>query len=246
MANNSVTASGRINDKKLTRRERKILKTRNLILESAKQLFENNPYEEVRMEDISDRADLSRATLYNHFDNKESIYFEIGINCLRELSNKHEDLMWSGRTGLKQIMIMSEDLLRTQLEASLMHEITRRYLLMNSQAEIPTHVIISKLESGEININDLDQSSLILVKYLEEMRNYEKNWEKAIEKGFSDKSITHKLKPDQLVHFIFMMISGVIDRFKLEQFALARVNLTKELLISSILDLIQRDLTFST
>lgn len=90
----------------------------------------------MRMEDISEYADLSRATLYNHFDNKESIYFEIGINCLRELSNKHEDLMRSGRTGLQQIMIMSEDLLRTQLEASLMHEITRRYLLMNNQAEI--------------------------------------------------------------------------------------------------------------
>ncbi len=246
MVNNSITASRVAHGKKLSRRERKILKTRNLILESAKQLFEKNQYEEVKMEDISEYADLSRATLYNHFDNKESIYFEIGIKCLKELTDKQEDLMGSGHSGLEQIMILSEDLLRTQIEASLMHEITRRYLLINNQAKIPAHVIIRELESGKKKINDLDQTSAVLVRYLEGMRNFEKNWEKAIEKGFSDKSIAHTLNPDQLVHFIFMMISGVIDRFKLEQYALARVKLTKEILISSILDLIRRDLTHTS
>ncbi len=246
MENTSITASSETHGKKLTRRERKILKTRNLILESAKQLFEKKAYEEVKMEDISEHADLSRATLYNHFDNKESIYFEIGIKCLRELSNKHNDLMGSGHSGLEQIMILCKDLLRTLLEAPLTHEITRRYLLMNIQAKIPTHVIIKELETGKKKINDLDQSSLILIKYLKEMRNFEKNWENAIEKGFSDKSITHTLNPDQLVHFIFMMILGVGDRFKLEELSLARVNLTKDLLISSILDLIRRDLTFTS
>ncbi|MFX1285070.1 MAG: TetR/AcrR family transcriptional regulator [Promethearchaeota archaeon] len=246
MANDNITASSATHGKKMTRRERKNLKTRNQILKSAKTLFEKKPYEEVKMEEISEAADLSRATLYNHFDNKESIYFEIGINCLRDLSNKHKDLLGAGHSGLEQIMILTEDSLRTQLESSLTHEITRRYLLMNSQAEVPTHVIIKELETGKKKVTDLDQSSIILVKYLEEMRRFEKNWKNAIEKGFSDRSITHTLNPDQLVHFIFMMILGVIDRFKLEQLALTRVKLTRELLISSILDLIRRDLTFTS
>jgi len=58
---------------KLTRRERKTLRTRQEILDAARELFDKNPYDDVTMDDIAEQADLSRATLYNHFNSKEDI-----------------------------------------------------------------------------------------------------------------------------------------------------------------------------
>jgi AcrR family transcriptional regulator len=58
------------------RRERKKLETRERILESGVSLFATHGYDSTTMEQIGERADVSRATVFNYFARKEDIVFE--------------------------------------------------------------------------------------------------------------------------------------------------------------------------
>ena len=58
------------------RRERKKLETRERIFESGVVLFATHGYESTTMEQIGERADVSRATVFNYFARKEDIVFE--------------------------------------------------------------------------------------------------------------------------------------------------------------------------
>jgi TetR/AcrR family transcriptional regulator, cholesterol catabolism regulator len=58
------------------RRERKKLETRERIFESGVALFATRGYDSTTMEQIGERADVSRATVFNYFARKEEIVFE--------------------------------------------------------------------------------------------------------------------------------------------------------------------------
>ncbi|HEX7136023.1 MAG TPA: TetR/AcrR family transcriptional regulator [Iamia sp.] len=58
------------------RRERKKLETRERILASGVALFAAQGYDSTTMEQIGERADVSRATVFNYFARKEDIVFE--------------------------------------------------------------------------------------------------------------------------------------------------------------------------
>jgi AcrR family transcriptional regulator len=55
----------------LTRRERKQRATREGLLAAALSLFAERGYEHTTVDDIADRADVSRATVFNYFPRKE-------------------------------------------------------------------------------------------------------------------------------------------------------------------------------
>ncbi len=58
------------------RRERKKAETRERILESGVALFAAHGYDSTTMEQIGERADVSRATVFNYFARKEDLVFE--------------------------------------------------------------------------------------------------------------------------------------------------------------------------
>ena len=58
------------------RRERKKLETRERIFESGVALFATHGYDSTTMEQIGERADVSRATVFNYFARKEDIVLE--------------------------------------------------------------------------------------------------------------------------------------------------------------------------
>lgn len=58
------------------RRERKKMETRERIFESGVALFAAHGYDSTTMEQIGERADVSRATVFNYFARKEGIVFE--------------------------------------------------------------------------------------------------------------------------------------------------------------------------
>jgi AcrR family transcriptional regulator len=58
------------------RRERKKQETRERIFESGVALFAANGYDSTTMEQIGERADVSRATVFNYFARKDDLVFE--------------------------------------------------------------------------------------------------------------------------------------------------------------------------
>ncbi|MDO5835090.1 MAG: TetR/AcrR family transcriptional regulator [Methanobacterium sp.] len=59
------------------RREREKEQRRNDILIAAEKLFLSRGYDDVSMNDIAQEVELSKATLYLYFDNKEELFFAI-------------------------------------------------------------------------------------------------------------------------------------------------------------------------
>jgi AcrR family transcriptional regulator len=57
----------------LGRRARKALESRERIIECAAALFADRGYQATTMEDIGERADVSRATVFNYFPRKEDL-----------------------------------------------------------------------------------------------------------------------------------------------------------------------------
>jgi TetR/AcrR family transcriptional regulator, cholesterol catabolism regulator len=77
-------------------RERKKLETRERIFESGITLFAVHGYDSTTMEQIGERADVSRATVFNYFARKEDIVFE-----------------WFGRMKVEFATALAEDDQRT-------------------------------------------------------------------------------------------------------------------------------------
>lgn len=61
----------------VSRREREREQRRNDITVAAEKLFFSKGYDDVSMKDIAKEAELSKATLYLYFDNKEALFFSI-------------------------------------------------------------------------------------------------------------------------------------------------------------------------
>ena len=77
-----------------TRRERKKIEQRRVLLAVARALFEKKGYENTVMDEIAENADVSRSTLFNYFINKESI-----LNALFE--EEAQDLVYYLNHDLK-------------------------------------------------------------------------------------------------------------------------------------------------
>jgi AcrR family transcriptional regulator len=57
------------------RRERRVLETRRAIVESARELFEENGYTETTVDQIAELADVAPRTFFRYFPNKEMLLF---------------------------------------------------------------------------------------------------------------------------------------------------------------------------
>src|SRR5659263_436680 len=66
----------------MNRRERKKEKTKDNIIDCAVSVFKEKGFKETSMEEIAEKSDVSKGTLYNYFQDKESIlvgYFQTVI-----------------------------------------------------------------------------------------------------------------------------------------------------------------------
>lgn len=75
----------------MTRRERKKQQTRQQMLRSAKHLFREKGYEHTSIEDITERADVSKSTLFKHFPNKESLLIGLAEEEVNDIFLLMED-----------------------------------------------------------------------------------------------------------------------------------------------------------
>ena len=88
-----------------------------------------------------------------------------------------------------------------------------------------------------------DFNSILRAKYLKTLNKVETCWIFAFKQGYKDKSVRQDIKMEHLIHFIVMVISGIIDRANLEKIALEKIKLTTEMLIEMCVELIQKYLT---
>ena len=75
-------------EKKLGRRERKKIASRQAILTAAKQEFVRQGYKDASIADIMERADLGVGTFYNYFSSKEEILMSLLVGLMGEVTEE--------------------------------------------------------------------------------------------------------------------------------------------------------------
>ncbi len=79
--------------------------TRALIVETAQEVFLTKGLFQTVMDDIAKAADITRRTLYRHFETKEDIAFEVAIALLTDWNQTQETFAREARgTGLDQVI----------------------------------------------------------------------------------------------------------------------------------------------
>ncbi len=96
------------------RREREKKERRRRIMDAAKRLFSGGGYTETTMEDIANEVELSPATLYLYFKNKEELYAAFSLEIMGTLFERLDHLR-SGeeRNPEKEIHILKEELYKS-------------------------------------------------------------------------------------------------------------------------------------
>lgn len=97
-----------VNVEVMTRRERKKQQTREQMLRSAKHLFREKGYEHTSIEDITERADVSKSTLFKHFPNKESLLIGLAdeeVNDVLSLMETKEYIVLDVLSKIQRILM---------------------------------------------------------------------------------------------------------------------------------------------
>jgi AcrR family transcriptional regulator len=71
-----------------SRAQRRVARTKAALEDAFVQLVLERGYERVAVEDISDRADLARATFYAHYPNKEAVLFSVSNRLVEDLMQR--------------------------------------------------------------------------------------------------------------------------------------------------------------
>jgi len=86
------------------RKEREKQLRRNQILEAAEDLFFNKGIDITTMDDIAEKAELSKGTLYLYFKSKEDIQFELSIKGADLLAREMEKDVDADKNGLENLI----------------------------------------------------------------------------------------------------------------------------------------------
>jgi len=85
------------------RREREKEQRRNDIFTAAEKLFLSRGYDDVSMNDIAQEVELSKATLYLYFDNKDELFFAIVLRGTRILNSMIRENVKKAKSGINKV-----------------------------------------------------------------------------------------------------------------------------------------------
>ncbi|MFX1378624.1 MAG: TetR/AcrR family transcriptional regulator [Promethearchaeota archaeon] len=228
------------NSEDLTRKERKVLRTKTIILEAARELFSEKGFDFITMEEIADLAALSRATLYNYFNTKEEIYFNIGLSKIEDWIEQYNALNSTNYSGKKLVIFLAENLVKDILEFPFYSKLLRRFFYRSIELNLPIQDIFysSMIEKKEIQENSkFDAQNKIFLDLLDAYINYRQLWKNSIEIGVKDGSI---LSTSNLIHlnfFLIMSIFGLLDQIDFRRSLMKMVNLSNKEITNFILRL---------
>lgn len=74
-----------MDDSKISRRERKKIESKEIILKAARRYFQEKGFDNTSIEDISEEADISKSTFFNYFESKESLLYEIAEGEIKKI-----------------------------------------------------------------------------------------------------------------------------------------------------------------
>ena len=219
----------------MSRRQQKKERMRNIIIQAAQEAFTEQPYDNINMDQIAEKALLSRATLYNYFDTKETLYLEVGTKTWREMQQQIPPLIANDPTGMDKIMRLAPIGFYGVLENPLGYNILRKFMENNNQAESPIEQKYEKHTQEELEKLP-NNSDTIQLRYFHELQKYEQIWVEIIQQGQQDGTIRDDIPPIHLSQITFMYFSGMLEQLVLQRDVLRYINLPTETAIEILID----------
>ena len=203
----------------MSRRQLKRQRMRGIIIEAAHEAFSNNPYDAVNMDDIAEKALLSRATLYNYFDNKETLYFEVGLEGWAQTRKLLPPLIETESKGIDKIMKLIPIGFYGVLQSPLYYDILRRFMEKNNKTKSPIEEIYYNMTKEHLeSLNSSGET--VLLRYFHKLQKYIEISLKSLEIGQMDGSIRNDVPANHLILLNNMYMNGMLDQLILQQKAL--------------------------
>lgn len=94
---------------KLSRKEREKAARREYIIDAAEQVIQAKGFDKATMDEIADKAEVGKGTLYLHFKNKTSIYLAICERGSTLLNQQMSKILASENKGLDMIQTLGRN-----------------------------------------------------------------------------------------------------------------------------------------
>jgi len=196
------------------RKEREKEQRRSDIIDAAEKLFLSRKFDDVSMDDIAKAVDLSRATLYLYFQDKESIYHAVILRGVRIMNDMYLEILRKNTTGVDTISAIGYAFIQFHKEhadyyrlfqyagSQRFDECDNEYLrevngTMSDMVKVMCQGIAKGIADGTIR-NDLDplQTAIFLMNTTENALNLGPDMKKRLEKqGIShEQYLSHCMK----------------------------------------------------
>lgn len=181
------------------KREEQVRDTkRALILDAARNVFAEKGFHETRLEDIAERAGFSKASLYNYYKDKESLFLSLGIREHSQLAKNLEnavDLTAPFEANLRKLL----DILFANL---------RDQFTFISSLNAPMALLFCHARSLGEERDALISEFKACAHHMMEI------FENIVEAGRRRGDIQSKLETRQLANFAASLLRGVVIEWK--------------------------------
>ena len=127
------------------RRKRERENRRNAILKAARKLFFEKGFKPVTVESIARRAELSKGSIYLHYNSKEEIYTQILLSDIDKFHKRFADLLQNPTSASEALIRFAEIYVDFFLNDRELFRILMTFMLhtnnMNLPAELNDHII---------------------------------------------------------------------------------------------------------
>ncbi len=90
------------------RKQREKLRRQEAIIDAAEQVILERGFEAATMDEIAEKAELSKGTLYLYFKNKTALYLAICLKGSQKLNSRFVKVLSLDKTGIELIRILGE------------------------------------------------------------------------------------------------------------------------------------------
>lgn len=176
---------------KISRKESERLRRRDAILDAAEGLISDIGFDSTTMDQIAERAEVGKGTLYLHFKSKSAIYLAICERGSRLLNDQMAAVLAKDLTGLQMVEMLGNVYLQ--------------FVQMN-----PQYFYAFNYYEG-IVAEDKVRDSEIAEKCEENAKRAMTYIVRALQIGMQDKSIDDSYNPNQLGVMIWGASKGIIN-----------------------------------
>ena len=227
---------------KKTLRDKKKERTRHDILKAARKFLLNNQFNDISIEDIAEEAFVSRTTIYHYFKNKDELFFGLGTQLFKEENNFNEQNFPNDMTGYEQVLYFGERVFRVFQDMVGFTIVREWFNRINHKGLFPLEEmhdeIVESLGTGKYDelLENFEQP--YLVEFYLEMLRIGNLWIKAVSNGKQDNTIKKEMDNEQIVHFLYVLICGVMDEICLRKSTLVRVQMDYNIIMQETMALV--------